>query len=149
MNREIKFRGKRKDNGEWKYGWYVKCRRHHYILPIHNIDDPNLFFDERWIQEGGDEDNWFEVDPETVSQYIGCNDDKDKKDMYTGDIVLLYDNVIHEGTHVVIEWLQNRLGFFGKFIDGPYKDKYTDLTDTWRKYEVVGNIFDEKEINKE
>ena len=30
--REIKFRGKRVDNGEWAYGWYVKVQGKHYIV---------------------------------------------------------------------------------------------------------------------
>ena len=37
--RAIKFRGKRVDNGEWVYGYYVKARSHHYILPFYNKDN--------------------------------------------------------------------------------------------------------------
>jgi len=75
------YRGKTKE-GRWVYGWYVKCRGHHYILPIHN---DRIGFDERWIQEGAnDEDGWFEVIPETVGQSTGRKDESREK-IYTGD----------------------------------------------------------------
>ena len=34
MNREILFKAKRKDNGEWVEGYYVYCRKRRYILLI-------------------------------------------------------------------------------------------------------------------
>ena len=36
MNRQILFKAKRKDNGEWVEGYYVYCRKRRYILPILN-----------------------------------------------------------------------------------------------------------------
>ena len=42
--REILFKAKRKDNGEWIEGYYVYCRKRHYILQVLN---KAIGFDER------------------------------------------------------------------------------------------------------
>ena len=44
MNRQILFKAKRKDNGEWVEGYYVYCRKRRYILQILNKE---IGFDER------------------------------------------------------------------------------------------------------
>lgn len=69
MNREILFKAKRKDNGEWVEGYYVYCRKRHYILPVLN---KAIGFDER-------EDEWVEADPNTICQYTGPTDKNGKK----------------------------------------------------------------------
>ena len=69
MSRAILLKAKRKDNGEWVEGYYVYCRKRHYILPILN---KAIGFDER-------EDEWVEVDPNTLCQYTGLTDKKGKK----------------------------------------------------------------------
>ena len=58
MSREILFKAKRLDNGEWVEGYYVYCRKRHYILPVLN---KAIGFDER-------EDEWVKVDPDTICQ---------------------------------------------------------------------------------
>jgi len=75
--REYRFRGKRKDNGEWVYGYYYtqiithagnKKSRDHFIRTEQNVR--------------------YEVDPETVGQYIGVYDKSDNnKEVYEGDIL--------------------------------------------------------------
>lgn len=67
MNREIKFRGKRVDNGEWVYGhlngWVTDGK------PVSAIITP---------------EEVFILDPSTVGQYTGLKD-KNGKDIYEGD----------------------------------------------------------------
>ena len=72
-NREIKFRGKRVDNGEWVYGNYIKAsngiQEIHAILPIGETIDVII-----------------EVLPESVGQFTGLKD-KNRVDVYDLDIV--------------------------------------------------------------
>lgn len=66
--RDIKFRGKRIDNGEWVYG---------YLVPWNNQSYQSQ---ERMCIRTGIIDT-AEVDPETVGQFTGI------KNVYEGDIV--------------------------------------------------------------
>lgn len=61
--REILFKGKRKDNGEWVQGYYVETLRYNNL---------------HWIWDGKE---YIAVDPETIGQYTGltdCSEDKNR-----------------------------------------------------------------------
>jgi hypothetical protein len=70
--REIKSRGKRLDNGEWVYGYYVKFHVHHYIVIV--------------IALVPEEYNWVEVIPETVGHFTGHRDKKGQE-IYEDSII--------------------------------------------------------------
>ena len=69
-------KAKRLDNAEWEKGYYVKCRGHHYILPVYDDDHG---YDERYAE-------WIEIDPKTVCQYAGITD-KNGREIWENDII--------------------------------------------------------------
>lgn len=102
--KDTKFRGKRIDNGEWVYGYYIYDARDniHYIADYRFGRYSNYFTLRKW-----------EVHLDTVGQYTGLKDKKkDLTDIYEGDILgengLVKGNIhetpelLEEGTNIVI-----------------------------------------------
>lgn len=90
--REILFRGKRVDDGEWVYGSFVMDGTE--LTAIEDGKKPlaSWGFIRRYNAETGKVD-MFEVERETIGQYIGliCNHGKNSgKRIFEGDIVNLY-----------------------------------------------------------
>ena len=120
--REIKFRGKRIDNGEWVYGYVINFPQTQETLI-------GYFYAKN--------DN-FLVDPATVGQYTGI---KDKKgvEIYEGDIVTGRD-ALSEG-----------FSFTG-FVDhenGSFVIKSAIVTHyRWLDYilETIGNLHDSPDL---
>lgn len=117
--RPIEFRGIRVDNGEWVEGYYVYCRCHAYILPVHNPDDKDPCFDERWVQEGADDNGWIEVIPETVDQFTGLEDKSGMK-IWEGDVIDVHRPGHFGHSHFVVrcfvKW--GSVGWIGKKSSG-------------------------------
>lgn len=74
--REIEFRGKRIDNGEFIYGDLLQINDRTYIHPDHQGDLEDIDFGYSFI----------EVIPESVGQFTGYRD-KNKEKIYEKDIV--------------------------------------------------------------
>lgn len=126
--REILFRGKRCDNGEWVQGFYVRADHHWHKNGIHKD----------WIALGASANGgWFAlhnkyaVKAETVGQFTGLTD-KNGKRIFEGDI---------------IEW--DELVWGSKHREAVTWD-YTILAmrkDDWGEWcEVIGNIHDNPEL---
>lgn len=146
--REIIFRGKRLDNGEWVYGslfvGFQKC----YICPeaiaMYNFDGALCL--------GG----FIEVDPSTVGQYTVLKD-KNGEMIFEGDILRIskiadglggyYQPPLDYPVTVVVKW-----DLCAWMWETLCEDKrYISFPDAWCHYEceVIGNIHDNPELLKE
>lgn len=126
MSREILFRGKRKDNGEWAEGLLWKKKYNHNKLFISCFPDKD------------DNEEVFVICPETVGQYTGLTD-KNGKRIFEGDIF----NIEYPETTVknaVIEYV-------GASFYGSTDFDYWELDD-YREIEVIGNIHDNPELKE-
>lgn len=161
--REILFKGKRKDNGEWVYGF----------LSITTICGGNGSYLSYVIYEKPTEvftGNWYEVDPETVSQYTGLTDCKENK-IFEGDIIRFadYDEYEcyleslkypeeYEGVSFKNLWTVDDITY-GIKIDYPAFDlNHNDFECNGLAelkcagiyyYEIIGNIYDNPELIKQ
>ena len=126
MNRQILFRGKRKDNGKWVYGFYA------------------LFASNKGLKHGiytGAENGCvipYEVNPETVGQFTGMYDKFNNK-IFEGDIVkclsLEYGYVNKE-----VYYTEGKAKFGLSSCGTDYEfGEYIDV-------EVIGNIYDSPEL---
>ena len=129
MNREILFKAKRKDwrtlpkEEWWVEGYYVYCRKRHYILPVLN---KAIGFDEI-------EDEWIEIDPDTLCQYTGFTDKNGKK-IWERDIAYIRSSGL--SGYGVIKYENGNL----VLVDSKRKRTYS-LYGEW-KIRKDGNIFD-------
>lgn len=122
--REIKFRGKRVDNGEWVYGNLIEDK---YI--VGKVID--------WSEDYFNTEFWWEVIPESVGQFTGLYD-KNCIEIYEDDI-LKSINQYNSGTTIGKVYFED-LTWFGA------KD-YLDYINKFCLIEVIGNIHDNKEEN--
>lgn len=122
--REILFRGKRKDNGEWVYGYYCKYgytgKEKYYIIPSYASA---LYA--------------IEVIPEKVGQYTGLTDKNGKK-IFEGDVV--FDTIDRENASIIFDF-------------GSYYVKNDNMhirlgASTSMQVEVIGTIYDSPELLK-
>lgn len=132
MNREILFRGKRVDNGEWVYGAFVPDALE-MLKGARGLDG----FIRRCNAESG-EVEMFEVDRETVGQFTGLID-KDGRKIFEGDII---ENDLDR---FIVEWDDEFAGFFLSDADPEYQG-YVTLSEVSKDGCVIGNIYDNPEL---
>lgn len=142
MNREIKFRGKRVNGGEWVYGMTISNGT--IKRKINNI-----FFEVA-------ENKWVGVLPETLGQYTGLKD-KDGKEIYEGDILKTPRGFIGQVVFGRAEE-ECRHKVFGRMVIDCYTtygwifvrgDGYRcAIDDELLEGEIIGNIHDNQELMK-
>ena len=125
----IKFRGKSKRTGEWLYG-DLEYNRKKDIARIHSYDDEGGYIGQQ------------EVDKETIGQLIAKirKFNGDICEVYSQDIVKLtaYDG---ETQYVIVD---DRGFVESKFLEFRTLIHFVDDFDV--EWEVVGNIYDNKEL---
>lgn len=127
--REILFKAKRKDNGEWVEGYYAKLgygnNTKHFIIQNVSLQEDISYFED------------IEIDIDTLCQYTGLTD-KSGNRIWENDIVELPD----ENVYFKCEWEKDTARFV---LNG---DRFTVDFDDYREYEVevIGNIFDNTDL---
>ena len=118
--REILFRGKRTDNGEWVKGFYVCVLDTHYIMTGK--------FDS--LTNGIINSEAYKVDPSTVGQFTGLEDKLGTK-IFEGDVI---DDL---GIEYIVVFDSDYAQFRGKFDGGN-----AEISHIASRCEVIGNIYD-------
>lgn len=153
--RQIKFRGKRIDNGEWVYGYLyelpLESGNVRMILTTDNIHKDNSIEPQYHLAFTLRKD-LFVVDSSTVGQFTGLYD-KNSKEIYEGDIIgkkaRSEDKMI---LHLV--FYEDSEGRFKAGLNGT-KKRYDfgccGLEDErWmQRKTIIGNIYDNPEMLKE
>lgn len=139
--REILFKAKRIDNGEWIEGHYTECRGETFI----GIDTSSMFeiFCPPVIR-------WFKVSSETLCQFTGLYDKNGNK-IWENDIVKTASDIYAQvkfGLYTTGFALEEcNQGFYVDFSDETYLRH--ELGYWNNKVEVRGNIFDNPELLQE
>lgn len=126
--REILFRGKRTDNGEWVEGDLIQ-----------NVDCLKIREQEKSIRKIAKS---YEIDLETVGQFTGLLDKNGKK-IFEGDIVLglfLFDMSIN----AVVKFRDGAFGLEWRRGEIIEFNAFTSLCNI--TYEIIGNIYDNPEL---
>ena len=135
--REILFRGKRTDNGEWVEGYLYEhepplvC-----IVPENYVPEPSKWFIVRTAFADWNlprQVEFVEVNPYSVGQYTGLKD-KNGKRIFEGDIL-----EFRAGRSHIVRFEDGCFIFTGTAIPVRYADKF----------EVIGNIHDNPELLEE
>ena len=129
--RDILFRGKRLDNGEWVYGFYCHVPRGRLDRDEHLIQT---------VKKSGKMGMLHCVDPSTVGQYTGLMD-KNGKRIWEGNVI----TVDREVGCFEIKFNENTAMFVmdGDAIRASFNIFGTD------EVEVMGNIHDNPELLEE
>lgn len=147
MEERYLFRGKRKDNGEWVTGQYVKGLDM-YDKEVHLIFEPTTMF-----YSSGETDGWSEIDPSTICQCTGLKD-KNGKLIWENDIVCHKYNAYTEydtdfpfehnrkRKNYVIKWDSTMVYCGFRYHNGRNIFPLKNETVTNGNDEVIGNIFD-------
>lgn len=131
--REILFRGKRKDNGEWVEGYYANFNSDlHYIYTGYAETDVDSIYPD-----------CFEVIPETVREYTGLCD-KNGNMIFEGDILDCGDRIVFVKWHEQCgTWDCDFIRYKGELCSNgitPVEWKYRAI--------IIGNIHDNPELLK-
>lgn len=137
--REVLFRGKRLDNGNWVEGFYVCMNNERHYIFTGKLNTSGLY--PTFV--------YYEVDPKTVAQFTGLYTAADKK-IWSGDIARFGDEL-----YVVQRECDTPGGYWaetGYILKHIGWSDYLSFTDTIDDYyneicvAIIGNIYDNPEL---
>lgn len=131
--REIKFRGKRVDNGEWVVGGFTLDAAGEPRITTVTDDKEGLVFNK--------------VIPETVGQFTG-KQDRNSSDVFDGDIVKPQTTKLYTPTKEeigAVYWDDKEAGFMIHWLDD---DSRLGISEFFRGVEIIGNRFENPELLK-
>lgn len=137
MKREILFRGKRSDNGEWVKGYLIG----NDVI----VGDVVDFEEDYFITEF-----WYKVDPETVGQFTGLTDKNGTK-IFDGDIISV-SGVVNKLVTYIDGYACFCLANTNE-LNSKYMSPWQQVDPGWwnefgREIEVIGNSYDNHELIK-
>lgn len=143
--REIIFRGKRIDNGEWVEGFYTCFNgKEHRIYSGYAETDCGDYYPD-----------WDNIDPETIGEYTGLTDSNGKK-IFEGDIIKSgsYEFLVSHGKCGGCDNTDN-YGYIGFHLEPANEETklymgygLRDDICYYTEAEVIGNIHDNPELLK-
>lgn len=144
--REILFKAKRIDNGEWVEGFYFEFKGKTYITEMRQTFMTTYYTEESVVDFNM---RAYEVEAETICQYTGLTDKKGKK-LWENDIVNCHEKRGAAFFRCVVLWNDVKARFdvkttdcyFPMTLDGIEGDSAINGLD----YETIGNIFDNTEL---
>ena len=142
--REILFRAKRVDNGEWVEGYYTKLKWCNNIIYV-------VIPEEAEIDSGNSLCETHEINPETICQYTGMVD-KNGNRIWENDIVSINTYSYMEPEEDYFGKVVYAEGYACWCIQQPDDEKLVPLCECEGSYQtdrfVEGNVFDNPELLK-
>ena len=120
-------------NGSWVTGAFCPKNCDDPFGPM--VDKPSIIK----LDEPND-GYWFDVDPDTVGQYIGVPDKRGQK-IFEGDILEGEDFTPEDGGYGVVSFENGAFVVSGNNLVGTFYDNYYGA-----EFEVIGNIYDNPEL---
>ena len=120
--REILFKAKRINNGEWVEGYYLFYSNDHIIMETNK----NGILYHR-------------IDQNTLCQYTGLTDKNEKK---------IWENDVVKDTDIHLLGFVEYDEEHGMYVINEVNDGYQNFQEFWSCTEVIGNIFDNPELVK-
>lgn len=136
--RDIIFRGKRLDNGEWEYGDLLQYDDGSVCIGVHSKNYTDDGFN------SGQYRRIALVDEDTVGQYTGMKDKNGKK-IFERDILAFVGAENPKAFFVIVEWDARLCCYYLRRVDVNICNRYGFFPSS---YTLEGNIHDHKHLIK-